>query len=70
MTLSARLGHHQVRAQKTKDFIMDRFFDIAASIVTVALITVIVSSSKTADVIRAIAGAFIDSLKAAMTPLR
>lgn len=39
--------------------------DIAAAIVTVALVTVVVTSPRTASVIGAIGGAFSNSIKAA-----
>lgn len=45
---------------------LDRLTNLAASIVMVALVTVIVSAPRTAEVIRAIASAFAGSLKAAM----
>jgi uncharacterized membrane protein len=43
-----------------------RIFDIAAAIVTVALVTVIVSSPNTSSVITAFGNSFSNSLKAAM----
>ncbi len=45
---------------------LGRVFDIAAGIVTVALITVLVTSAHTADVIKAFGAAFSGSLSAAM----
>jgi len=44
---------------------LDKIFDVAASIVTVALVFVIVSNSNSAKVITAIGGAFGGSLRAA-----
>ena len=44
-----------------------RIFDIAAAIVTVALVTVLVrKDSNTAEIIKATTGGFSDSLRAAM----
>ncbi len=45
---------------------LGRVFDIAAAIVTVALVTVLVTSPNTSDVIKAFGGAFSGSLKASM----
>jgi len=45
---------------------LDRIFDVAASIVTVALVFVIVSNPGSANVINAIGSAFSGSLRAAM----
>jgi hypothetical protein len=45
---------------------LDKVFDVAASIVTVALVFVIVSNSGSANVISAIGNAFSASLRAAM----
>lgn len=44
----------------------DRVFDLAGAIVTVGLITVLVTSSQTANVVKAVGGAFSGSLRAAM----
>jgi len=44
---------------------LDRIFDVAASIVTVALVFVIVSNGNSAKVITAIGGAFGGALRAA-----
>jgi hypothetical protein len=43
-----------------------RVFDIASAIVTVAAITVLVTSAHTSDVIKAFGSAFSGSLSAAM----
>jgi len=45
---------------------LGRVFDIAAAIVTVALVTVLVTSGNTANVITAFGNTFAGSLKAAM----
>jgi len=44
----------------------DGILNIFASIVTVALVTTIVTSDKTADIIRAFGNTFADSISAAM----
>ncbi len=44
----------------------DGLFNVAAAIVTVALVTTIVSSPRTADIIRAIGDSFSDSISASM----
>lgn len=41
-------------------------FDVAAGIVTVAMVTVLVSSPQTSDVINALGNAFSESVSAAM----
>lgn len=43
----------------------DRFFNILGSIVTVALVAVIVSSPRMADIIRAFGSAFAGAINAA-----
>lgn len=45
---------------------LDKVFDVAASIVVVALVFVIVSNSGSANVISAVGTAFSGSLRAAM----
>lgn len=45
---------------------LDKVFDVAAAIVTVALVFVIVSNPGSANVISAIGSAFSGSLRAAM----
>jgi hypothetical protein len=45
---------------------LDRVFNIAGSIVVVALVTVIVTSKNSAHIISATGGAFTNSLRAAM----
>jgi PRD1 phage membrane DNA delivery len=45
---------------------LDRVFNIAGMIVGVGLVTVIVSNKNTANVIKAVGGAFSGSLKTAM----
>ena len=45
---------------------LDKFFNILGAIVTVALVTVIVSSPQTAQVIGAMGNAFTGSIRAAM----
>jgi hypothetical protein len=45
---------------------LDRLFNIAGSIVVVALVTVIVTSKNSARIVSATGGAFSNSLKTAM----
>lgn len=45
---------------------LDRAFNLAGAIVGVALVTVIVSNRNTANVVKAVGGAFSGSLKTAM----
>lgn len=45
---------------------MDRLFDVAAGIVTVALVTTLVMHKNTADDIKAVGEAFSGSLRAAL----
>lgn len=45
---------------------LDKVFDVAAAIVTVALVFVIVSNAQSSNVITAIGNAFSGSLRAAM----
>lgn len=44
----------------------DRLFNVIGSIVTVALVTTVVSRPQSAQVIRAMGGAFAGSIRAAM----
>lgn len=49
---------------------LDRIANLLGSIVTVALVTVIVSAPRTAEVITALGNAFSSSLRTAMGPIR
>lgn len=45
---------------------LDRLFNVAGAIVTVAMVTVFLTSPQTANVIRAVGGSFSEAIRSAM----